>query len=73
MDNVDQIEVYPHRYDMRVFERKVFMYYLVSVSTTSFSVQADVKEKTINLSNLLEQQIITHQMKSELESKARKY
>ena len=51
---------------MRVLERKVFMYYMVESSVKNFSVMADVREKMVNLTNLVEQGIITSGIKSEL-------
>ena len=60
------VKVYPHRYDMKVLERKALMYYMVESSGRDFSVMADVREKMVNLTNLVEQGIIIPGIKSEL-------
>ena len=62
--NLSAFCVEPNRFDMRVFERKVYMYYAVQFSKTSFSVQVDVREKSVNISNLLSQGFITSKLES---------
>ena len=49
------------------------MTYKVETKAKNFSVWTDVREKMVNLTNLVDQAIITHKVKVELEGRARSY